>query len=353
MECDNCKKNSMISFLIPIEKSCSNCSKQKKLSNSSSLFEFKDISLCHSCKKSLLNKSVEKKRELKMESMIESIVKRVKLIHQNIIEEIPKQNIKNNELQLSFNLSKRKKYENINEEIPPGTNAQTPKKLDDTNNEVPSSFEKDRAWLIEIGEIIESKKDLFQNAQTINENAFTEISELVGKIVEIFFLKYKNFQLNITPDIILLGQNIKNGIKSINNERNFLKNEHFSLTEKKINNISKKNNENLNSNLNDKNQEELLALNKRKKTNFSKQKVYKEVTFENTHSKTKVSFQMYKDNFLNDKGLSNCLLTETSVDEDIGTDDEIIHNSTKFLFNEISKAIEKMKVKKKEARVCK
>ena len=142
-------------------------------------------------------------------------------------EEIPKQNIQNNELQLSFNLSKRKKYENINEEIPPATNAQTPKKLDETNNEVLSSFEKDKAWLIEIGEIIESKKDLFQNAQTINENVFTEISELVGKIVEIFFSKYKNLQLNITPDIILLGQNIKNGIKSISNERNFLKNEHF------------------------------------------------------------------------------------------------------------------------------
>ena len=67
MECDNCKKNSMISFLIPIEKSCSNCSKQKKLSNSSSLYEFKDISLCHSCKKSLLNKSGEKKENLKWE----------------------------------------------------------------------------------------------------------------------------------------------------------------------------------------------------------------------------------------------------------------------------------------------
>ena len=62
---------------------------------------------------------------------------------------------------------------------------------------------------------------------------------------------------------------------------------------------------------------------------------------------------MYKDNFLNDKGLSNCLLTETLINKNIKTDYEIIHNSAKFLFNEIIKAIEKMKVKKKEVRVCK
>ena len=118
MECDNCKKNSMISFLIPIEKSCSNCSKQKKLSNSSSLYEFKDISLCHSCKKSLLNKSVEKKRELKMGSMIESIVKRVKLIHQKIIEEIPKQNINNNEFQLFLIYQKEKNMKILTKKFP-------------------------------------------------------------------------------------------------------------------------------------------------------------------------------------------------------------------------------------------
>lgn len=348
MECDNCKKNFMISLLIPTQKSCSDSSKQKRLSSSSSLFEKKDISVCQYSKIYPLNKSVEKKRKLKMESKMESMMKRVKLIHQNIIEEIPKQNIQSIALQLSINLSKKKKYENINEEILPRTNVQTPKKPEEINKELPSSYEKDKALLKEIEEIIELIKGFFQNDETINEKALTEICRLIEKTVNFFFSKYKNYQLSFTPDVILLGQNIKNFLKSLNHQRDFLEDEHFSLTENKLNNLSKKKNENSNSNQIDKKQEEILALNKRKKTNFSKQKVYKKVTFENTHSKTQISFQMYKDNFLNDKGLSNCLLTETLIDEDIGTDEEIIDNSTKFLINEIGKAIQKMNQKKKE-----
>lgn len=353
MECDNCKKNFMLSLLNPNQKPCSDHSKQKELSSSFSLFEKNDISVCQYCKIYQLNNSVEKKRKLKMENKMESMMKRVKLIHQNIIEEIPKNNIQRNSLQLAINISKKKKYENINEEILPGTNAQTPKKLDDINNDLPSSYEKDKALLKEIEEIIDLIKGFFQNDQTINEKALTDICGLAGKTVSFFFSKYKNFQLSITNDVILLEQNIKNCLKSLKCRRNFVENQHFSLTENKLNNLGKKNNENSNSNQIDKNQENLLALNKRKKTNFTKPKTYKKVTFENTHSKAQINFQMYKDNYLNDKGLSNCLLTETLVDEDIGTDEEIIDNSTKFLFNEIGKAIEKLNQNKKEEGVYK